>query len=155
MAVKIDPKKNYREILEVAKDGGFDAHDQKKRRKFFWIFFVLGLIIGQILVSPSGVEIAAQIIAGAVMGLILGVLLGFGSFPWIGFAKGEWEKVVDDFKTILDDADGIVGIVKNIIIVLILTFFVRPIKLFLLLYICPFIGIYQSIKRLAQRKKSG
>jgi len=170
MASKIDPQnKDYRELLEELKsdkqvDGldkqtialGDPNEDLKRRLKFIIVLVGIWFIIGMIYSFShySTHNVIQALLLSLIIGIIMGVLGGIGIVPWLGYAKDEFELIPYHIKECFADANGIVDLIKILLLdMIILILLWIPIKLFFLSLICPFIGIYQIIILLIERKK--
>jgi tetratricopeptide (TPR) repeat protein len=170
MAVKIDPENNgYREALkELKTDKATDSGDiwdinaeLKKRRIVLLVFTVIGAIGIAMAFGIDSYQGGMSVwIGSGIAGAILGLFFGFGIVPWLEFVKNEWENIKDRFRSDSDYVEGIGCLARmksllfNFFVSLIITLFWSTIKLwFLLCIISPFVGIYQFIKLLIERRR--
>jgi len=149
-AVNLEPSNNsYREALEKEKAEALEREKTeqeaaerevaernasiKKRFRFIIVFATVPLIISTIAsVIVGDIEIIGAGIAFAIIGSIYGI----GIVPWLDFAKEDLKGFLEYFPLSL------------------VSLLWKPLKLYVLfLCVCPFIGIYQIVKLLRERRK--
>jgi len=129
-----------------------DPRGQLKRRNIAFIIVLAGgLIIGAI----AGMGNISSVISMAIVGGIFGAAYGFGIVNTLAFIINELRNIRNDFVNLRDYLDDIVVLIKRFFFVLIIKTIYRMFKVLgYAFFACPFIGIYQGIRLLIERKNS-
>jgi len=124
----------------------------KKRLMVIRTFVLVGMVIGIIRSHINGVA-TEHVINNGLFFAIIAFIYSVGIVPWLTIVKRDFGKIPDDFSEVFEKT-GITEIMKGLFFAVILTVLWRPLKLlFLLLYISPFIGIFQLMKLLIESRR--
>jgi len=120
----------------------------KKRLIVLAALIVVAFIIGSIERLTLGVVYA-----------VFGLIYGIGLVPWLITAKRDILDIPRFFKTTFSASGssdgGFVETIKNFFFALVLTLLWKPFKLLcLLVYISPFMGIFQMVELLIDKKRN-
>jgi len=173
MAIKLAPKNNkhYAWLITILDDVGYGcgitisgrtldpSEEINKRLRVIGILTVaalaIGLIAGGILMGVS----VNNMIATGLATVLFALMYSIGIVPWLAIVKRNIEDIPDYFKAIfgagLDSFNGgITKVIKSFLLALLVTLFWKPFKLLVIFaYLSPFIGVFQMVELLRDRRK--